>query len=102
MVMANKFFRQGDLEKIIDFFGIKNQKVKVIEEMSELTKEVCKNINHQFDDKALEEEIADTQIMLNQLCLICGFEKGDIEYYMNLKVKRTLEIIETMKKEKNV
>ena len=36
MVMANKFFRQGDLEKIIDFFGIKNQKVKVIEEMSDV------------------------------------------------------------------
>lgn len=93
----NKFFRESDLIKIIDYFGIANQKVKVLEEMSELTKEVCKNLNHQFDDKALEEEIADVQIMLNQLCLICGFSKGDIEYHMNLKIKRTLDIIETLR-----
>lgn len=93
----NKFFRESDLVKIIDYFGIANQKVKVLEEMSELTKEVCKNLNHQFDDKALEEEIADVQIMLNQLCLICGFTKGDIEYHMNLKIKRTLDILETLR-----
>lgn len=93
----NKFFRESDLIKIIDYFGIANQKVKVLEEMSELTKEVCKNLNHQFDDKAMEEEIADVQIMLNQLCLICGFSKGDIEYHMNLKIKRTLDIIETLR-----
>lgn len=98
--MANKFFRESDLEKIIDFFGIRNQKVKAIEEMSELQKEVCKNISHEFDDKSLEEEIADVQIMLNQLCLICGFSKGDIEYYMNMKIKRTLEVIETLKEKK--
>ena len=95
--MANKFFRESDLERIIDFFGIAHQKVKVLEEISELTKEVCKNLNHEFDDRALEEEIADVQVMLNQVCVICGFSKGDIEYYMNLKIKRTLEVIETLR-----
>lgn len=93
------FFRQGDIEKIIDYFGIKNQKVKAVEELAELQKEICKNINHQFDDKALEEEIADVQIMLYQLCIICGFTKSDIEYQMNLKIKRTMDIIDTLEKQ---
>lgn len=95
--MPVKMFRESDLVKIIDFFGIKNQKVKAIEELSELQKEICKNLNHEFDDKALEEELADAQIMINQLCLICGFTKSDIEYHMNLKIKRTLDVIETIK-----
>lgn len=95
--MPVKMFRESDLVKIIDFFGIKSQKVKAIEELSELQKEICKNLNHEFDDKALEEELADVQIMINQLCLICGFTKSDIEYHMNLKIKRTLDVIETIK-----
>lgn len=99
--MPVKMFRESDLVKIIDFFGIKNQKVKAIEELSELQKEICKNLNHEFDDKALEEELADAQIMINQLCVICGFTKSDIEYHMNLKIKRTLDVIETFKEQKD-
>lgn len=86
-------FRENDLKKIIKFYGEKAQTVKAIEELSELTKELCKNINGQIDDRSIEEEIADVQIMLNQLNIIFGFSKSDIEYYMNMKIKRTTEII---------
>lgn len=87
-------FRENDLKKIIKFYGEKAQIIKAIEELSELTKELCKNINGQIDDRSIEEEIADVQIMLNQLNIIFGFSKADIEYYMNLKIKRTTDIIE--------
>lgn len=95
-----KLFRQTDLERIIRHFGADCQKVKTIEELSELQKEICRNMNKEFDDKALEEEIADVQIMLNQLCIICGFSKSDIEYQMNLKIKRTTDIIDTLENSK--
>lgn len=96
-----KLFRESDLERIIDFHGIKNQKIKAIGELSELQKEICKNLNHEFDDKALEEELADAQIMIYQLMLICGFTKSDIEYQMNLKIRRTLDIIQSIKEKQD-
>lgn len=93
-----KLFRESDLERIINYFGIRNQKIKVIEELAELQKEICKNLEHQYDDKALEEELADAQLMINQLMIMCDITKSDIEYQMNLKIKRTMDIIDALEK----
>ena len=49
----------------LSHFGIKNQEDKLIEEMSELTQALIKN--RQFRDSNVPEEIADVQIVLNQL-----------------------------------
>ena len=91
-------FRETDLRKIIKCWGEDKQKIKAIEELSELQKELCKNLLNQIDDKKLEEEISDVQIMLNQLMIMYGISKNDVEYHMNLKIKRTIEIINTLSK----
>lgn len=52
-------------------YGEENQIKKAVEEMAELTKELCKN----NDPMHIAEEIADVEIMLEQLKLIyyCAF-----------------------------
>ena len=49
----------------LSHFGLKHQEDKLIEEMSELTQALIKN--RQFRDSNVAEEIADVQIVLNQL-----------------------------------
>ena len=63
-------------EKTIEHYGVKNQIVKSIEEMSELTKALCKyfeNTDKRMEPiilDAIDEEMADVEIMLEQLHLI--------------------------------
>jgi len=58
------------LVKAISTFGEQSQKQVAIEEMSELTKEICKDFRRQANYTALAEEIADVEIMLAQLLII--------------------------------
>lgn len=96
---TKRIFREGDLNKIIKGFGRSKQHIKLIEEMSELTKELCKLLIGTGNKKNMEEEIADVQIMLNQLMLMHGITPADIEYVMNEKIVRTLDVLK--KKEKH-
>ena len=48
-------------------FGIENQVVVAIEEMSELQKELCKMLRGRADIDHIAEEIADVEIMLAQM-----------------------------------
>lgn len=48
------------IEQTLDKYGLKNQKLKLIEEMSELIQAILKDGN-------VAEELADVQIMLDQL-----------------------------------
>lgn len=56
--------------KAIETFGKDNQCKIAIEEMSELTKELCKNFRGRPNIESIAEEIADVKIMLMQLELI--------------------------------
>ena len=63
-----------------------------IEEMSELTKELCKNWRKSKKDTPEQiehicEEIADVQNMIDQMQLIFGIEK--VEKYREEKIIRT-------------
>ena len=82
-----KIFREKDLEKIISHYGPRLQYIKAVEEMSELTKEICKCLIGDSDPENLEEEIADVQIMLNQLMLMNNISQENINYQMNLKLQ---------------
>lgn len=93
-------YRETELKKIIEFYGEKAQTIKAIEELSELTKELCKYLNGQIDEKAIKEEMADVQVMLNQLILIFNSGKLDMERRMNIKIKRTTDIIDGIGKKK--
>ena len=63
-------------KQAIEKYGIKNQLVKTVEELSELTKALCKYF--ECTDKrmepiildAIDEEMADVEIMMRQLKMI--------------------------------
>jgi NTP pyrophosphatase (non-canonical NTP hydrolase) len=78
----------------IDRYGIKPQMLMVIEEMSELTKAICKFFrcpSYVEPDEglidAIAEETADVTIMLEQLRLILGINDNVCEH-MDEKIVR--------------
>lgn len=78
----------------IDKYGIKPQMLMVIEEMSELTKAICKFFRapgYVEPDEgvidAIAEETADVTIMLEQLRLILGINENVCEH-MDQKIER--------------
>lgn len=89
--------RKTVYEHSIDTYGIKPQMLMVIEEMSELTKAICKffRVPGYLEPDAdiidsIAEEAADVTIMLEQLCMILGI--GDsVDGHIDMKVKRLAE-----------
>jgi len=83
--------------KAIDVFGSGNQVIMVMEEMNELGKELCKTFRESgapIDN--ICEEIADVEIMLDQLKLIVG--EKNVTYYRKKKIKRLKERLDTYDK----
>lgn len=80
-------------ERALKTWGKDAQMLQVIEEMSELTKEILKNVNRKKDNIAeLVEETADVEIMLEQLKHCYGIAKQVEEYKSNklLKIEQRL------------
>ena len=75
---------------LIDKYNDK-QIVVAIEELSELQKELCKHLRGKTDGCNLVEEIADVQIMLEQMIILFGIEQSTIDFVINQKLKRTEE-----------
>ena len=71
----------------IDRWGIKGQILMVIEEMSELTKEICKSFRGKDNLDQIADEAADVMIMMEQLRMILGLDDMIAEH-MEAKVKR--------------
>ncbi|MBA7648140.1 hypothetical protein ES703_55922 [subsurface metagenome] len=74
-------------------WGVDAQVIMAFEEMAELTQSLCKLRRNNYrwgDDKQLrtnlKEELADVEIMLEQVKYI--FEVHDIEDIINMKLKR--------------
>ena len=53
---------EEDIKKIAEHYGLNHQKIKLIEEMAELTQAICKG-----DENNIIEEIADVEILLEQV-----------------------------------
>ena len=69
-------------------WGKEPQMLQVIEEMSELIKEILKNVNRKKDNvNELIEETADVEIMLEQL-KCCYNIKDKVETYKKDKLKQ--------------
>ncbi|MBR4932470.1 MAG: hypothetical protein IKZ02_05540 [Alphaproteobacteria bacterium] len=65
------------LKKAITKWGNHSQLLMVLEEMSELQKEILKNINRQKDNvDAIIDEVADVEIMLEQLKYIYQIDEA--------------------------
>lgn len=80
------------LEKAIETFGPELQQLVAIEEMSELQKELCKRYRGFDNQEHIAEEIADVEIVLEQLTMMfrCRGKVGEIR---SEKVKRLWERI---------
>lgn len=78
--------------KAIDKYGAIHQIIKAVEEMSELTKELCKYLDAKPDIDHIAEEIADVEITLAQLKMILHCE-DQIEDWRLKKVERLEERI---------
>ena len=78
--------RRRVYEVAIDRYGIEPQLRLVIEEMSELTKELCKFFRGKDNLDNIADEAADVAIMLEQLQLI--FNLHDVSKHMDAKVER--------------
>ena len=97
------------LKEAINTFGISNQIDVAVEEMSELTKELCKINRHlrenmielyKEDYNALCEEMADVIIMLEQLKLIFSNEV-EVEHYMDKKINRLMNRLQERYRKKD-
>ena len=79
-------------ETAIKFFGETNQVNVAIEECSELIKALCK-LRRGGDLSSVFEEIADVEIMLEQLKIIFDCE-DEVAYHRNIKLGRLEKRIE--------
>lgn len=84
--------------EFLDAWGYDSQAILAIEEMSELTKEICKRKRKKadFSDDDMIEEIADVLNMVEQLEYFFGEEK--VEKVRDEKIKRTQKRLEDWKK----
>ena len=80
----------------IDFFGDLSQKVMVIEEMSELTKELCKELRDRGNIDHIAEELADVEITLSQIKLIYGIDEL-VQQHKEFKLNRFANIMKDLK-----
>lgn len=82
--------------KIIDHYGQENQIIKCVEELSELSQNLCKYLGSDKIDLALiTEELADVENMLDQLKIIFNLDAELIEKLRIFKLNRTIERIES-------
>ena len=103
--MDNPIKDNGEVyAKLIEAFGEDRQLIVCIEEMSELTKELCKYLRYKGEknlDKIKEniiEETADVLILAGQIRNMFGKEK--VDKMIEKKIKRTLERCEEQIKNK--
>ena len=89
--MSDKDKEQEFLWKVINHFGISEQKVKAIEELGELIVALSKSLNGKASYEDVVTEIADVYIMVEQLKLIYGPEK--VQWFINYKLDRVAERI---------
>ncbi len=82
--------------RALEAFGAQAQVMMVIEEMSELTKELCKNGRGQENTTHIAEEIADVEIMLQQMVMLFDCA-GQVETFRRYKLERLAERIEEVK-----
>ena len=65
-------------QRAVEAYGKEHQLIICMEEMAELTKELSKNLRGHNNLQEIAEEVADVEIMLNQLHVIFG-DNTDME-----------------------
>lgn len=83
--------RRNDIKKIVKYYGLEHQINIWIEEMSELTKELCKLRRNYYEPEYIEhvkEEMVDVGICLDQIKYAFGVSKKWEKKYRNYKLNR--------------
>lgn len=78
------------LQRALDTYGSLPQIVMVFEEVSELQKELCKYLRGKYPPTSVAEEIADVEIMLEQMKMLFGCT-DDVRAWRRHKVERLKE-----------
>ena len=81
------------LQRALDTYGSVPQIAMVFEEMSELQKELCKHLRGSGSQENIAEEIADVEIMIEQMKMLFNCEAAVLQV-REKKVKRLKERIE--------
>ena len=81
-------------KQAIETYGVRTQKLMAIEEMSELTKEICKDFRGKLNREHLVEEMADVLIMLDQMLLLYKISGEEVGLMRIKKVERLKERLE--------
>lgn len=93
--------RADKLKLIADTYGLKNQRIQAVQELSEVTILLTRRSDQIEKDPTykehLTEEIADTFVMLEQIMYLQGIPKDDVSDMIDFKINRQLE---RMKKER--
>ena len=84
---ASAPIRRDTYSEAVRTYGKQPQLVMAMEEMSELTKELSKNIRGEKNVSAISEEIADVEIMLEQLKVIYG-NRAEVDRVRGEKLER--------------
>jgi NTP pyrophosphatase (non-canonical NTP hydrolase) len=79
------------LYKALEKWGITMQIMMLVEEMAELTKEICKNFRGENNRLEMLDEICDVSIMLEQTKIVFNFSDKEIEEHINFKLSRINE-----------
>lgn len=81
-------------KQAIETYGARAQKLMAIEEMSELTKEICKDFRGKLNREHLIEEIVDVIITIDQLMMMYEISEEEIVSMCIRKMKRLKERLE--------
>lgn len=79
------------LEKAIETYGVEAQIRMAFEEMAELTQAICKSLRGADNLNNVVEEIADVEIMLEQIKMIYDIEQWEIDMKKKEKLLRLSE-----------
>ena len=80
--------------RLIGKYSWQGQVILCVEEMAELQKELIKNLRGKNNETCIAEEIADVEIMLEQLRYIFGDIDSKIKEYKEIKIERIKKILE--------
>ena len=78
-------------EKAIETYGADLQKQVAIEEMAELTKEICKDFRGKGDREHIIKEMADVAIMFEQLRIMYNISESELATVTSNKLIRLEE-----------
>ncbi|MGN1032178.1 MAG: hypothetical protein ACI4PU_01840 [Intestinibacter sp.] len=83
------------VEYIADNFEIRNQQLKLVEELGELSREIAKDIaaNRSISEGTISE-MADVNILINQILHLTGDNsKEKLKEHIEYKLQRTMDRI---------